>query len=99
MTSGSVRCVAAATKHRNRTSQPDSLHLTQRNFVLCPVVELGRSRRLMASHLLGVLEPAVVLQVNRDTGCPPGVTSDRGEKTRRLSLSSRPMSFVLIDPP
>jgi len=32
----------------------------------------------MAGHLLGVLEPSVVLQVTRDAGCPPGVTSDRG---------------------
>jgi hypothetical protein len=32
----------------------------------------------MASHLLGVLKPSVALQVNRDAGCPPGVTSDRG---------------------
>jgi hypothetical protein len=39
----------------------------------------------MAGHLLGVLESSVVLQVNRDTGCSPGVTSDRGEKTRRLA--------------
>src|SRR6202008_1733895 len=27
---------------------------------------------------------AVVLQVNRDAGCPPGMTSNRGEKNRRL---------------
>ena len=26
----------------------------------------------MASHLLGVLEPSIVLQVNRDAGRPPG---------------------------
>src|SRR5271166_5482012 len=57
----------------DQTSQPDALHLTQCNFVLCPIVEFGCSRRLMAGHLLGVLEPSVVLQVNRDTGCPPGV--------------------------
>ena len=82
--SGGTRRAAATTQHRDRTSQPDSLHLTQCNLVLCPVVELGRSRRLMAGHLLGVLEPSVVLQVNRDAGCPPGVTSDGGEKTRRL---------------
>jgi len=37
----------------------------------------------MAGHLLGVLEPSVVLQINRDAGCPPGVTSDRSEKARR----------------
>jgi hypothetical protein len=34
----------------------------------------------MGGHLLGVLEPSVVLQVNGDAGCPPGVTSDGGEK-------------------
>jgi hypothetical protein len=38
----------------------------------------------MAGHLLGVLEPSVVFQVDRDTGCPPGVTSDGGEKSRSL---------------
>jgi hypothetical protein len=38
----------------------------------------------MPGHLLGVLEPSIVLQVNRYTGCPPGVTSDRGKKTSRL---------------
>src|SRR5271165_4830200 len=75
---------AATTQHRDRTSQPDSLHLTQCNLVLCPVIELGRSRRLMAGHLLGMFESSVVLQVNRDAGCPPGVTSNGGEKTRRL---------------
>jgi hypothetical protein len=32
----------------------------------------------MSRHLLGVLEPSVVLQVNRDAGRPPGVTSDWG---------------------
>jgi hypothetical protein len=36
----------------------------------------------MSRHLLGVLEPSVVLQINRDAGCPPSVTSDGGEKTR-----------------
>jgi hypothetical protein len=38
----------------------------------------------MSGHLLGVLEPSIVLQVNRDPGCPPGVTSNCGEKTRRF---------------
>ena len=35
----------------------------------------------MAGHLLGLLEPPVVFQVNRDAGRPPGVTSDWSEKT------------------
>ena len=45
--------------------QPDSLHLAQRHFILCPVLQLRGSRILMSRHLSGVLEPAVVLQVNR----------------------------------
>src|ERR1700676_2165302 len=77
---------------RIEPSQPDSLHLAQCNFVLCPVVKFGCSRRLMSGHLLSVLEPSVVLQVNGDTGRPPGVTSDGGEETRRLGplANSRP---------
>ena len=39
-------------------------------------------RRRTASQPPGVLEPAVVLQVNRDTGCPPGVTSRRSRSGR-----------------
>jgi hypothetical protein len=38
----------------------------------------------MYGHLLGVLEPSVVLQVNRDAGWPPGVTSNWVEKAHRL---------------
>ncbi len=68
-------------RRRNRTLQPDSLHLAQCDLVLCPVVELGCSRRLMASHLLRVLEPPIVFQINRDAGGPPSVTSDRRQKT------------------
>ena len=44
----------------------------------------------MASHLLGVLQPSVVLQINGDAGCSPGVTSNGGEKTRCLG----PVSFA-----
>jgi hypothetical protein len=39
----------------------------------------------MASHLLGVLQPAVVFQVNGDAGCSPGVTSYGGEKAAALA--------------
>jgi hypothetical protein len=48
--------------------QPDSFHLTQRNFVFGPIVELGCSWRLIGGHLLSMLELSVVLQVNRN--CP-----------------------------
>jgi hypothetical protein len=36
----------------------------------------------MSSHLLGMLEPASILQVNRHTGRAPGVTPDRRQKPR-----------------
>jgi hypothetical protein len=39
----------------------------------------------VSGHLLGVLEPSVILQVNRDASRPPGVTSDGREKTAALA--------------
>ena len=51
----------------------------------------------MAGHLLGVLEPSIVSEVNRDAGCPPGVTSDWSEKTRSLSpLPNRSPCIVAV---
>jgi hypothetical protein len=51
----------------------------------------------MSGHLLGVLEPSVVLQINRDAGCPPSVTSDGGEKARRLGpLPNRSPGVVAV---
>jgi len=51
----------------------------------------------MPGHLLGVLESSVVFQVDRDAGCPPGVTSDWSEKTRRLGpLPDRSPSVVAV---
>jgi hypothetical protein len=46
----------------------------------------------MSRHLLGMLESSVVFQVNRNACCPPGVTSDVGQKTSRLGTlpDSRP---------
>ena len=39
----------------------------------------------MSGHLLGVLEPSVVLQVNCNTGGPPGVTSTGVRKPAALA--------------
>jgi hypothetical protein len=64
--------------YATEASQPDSLRFAQRNFVPCAVVELGGSGRLVSRHLLGVLEPSIVLQVNADAGGPPGMTSNGG---------------------
>jgi hypothetical protein len=51
----------------------------------------------MPGHLLGVLEPSVVLQVNRDAGCSPGVTSNGSQKTRCLGpLPNRCPSVVPV---
>ena len=52
----------------------------------------------MAGHLLGVLEPSVVFQVDRNAGCPPGVTSDWGEKTCRFGpLPNRSPGVVAVE--
>ena len=97
--SGDAGYAVGATRLRalTLTLQPDSLHLTQCNLVLCPVVKFGRSRRLMPGHLLGVLEASVVFQINRDAGRPPSVTSNGGEKTRRFGpLSNRGPGVVPV---
>jgi hypothetical protein len=62
----------------------------------------------MSSHLLGMLEPSVVLQIDRDAGCLPSVTSEGGEKARWLApfriavqasyrFSARPVTAVPSD--
>ena len=82
--------------YATEASQPDSLHLAQCNLVLCSVVKFGCSG-LVSRHLLGVLQPSVVLQVNGDAGCPPGVTSNGGEKAGRLGpLSNRSPGVVPV---
>ena len=51
----------------------------------------------MAGHLLGVLEPSVVFQVNSDAGCSPGVTSNRREKIAAHALyrlRARPVAAI-----
>jgi hypothetical protein len=46
----------------------------------------------------GHARASVVLQVNRDAGCPPGVTSDWGEKTCRFGpLPNRTPGVVAIE--
>ena len=51
----------------------------------------------MSGHLLGMFEPSVVFQVDRDSGCPPGVTSDWSEKPRRLgSLPNRSPGVMAV---
>ena len=59
----------------------------------------------MRSHLLGMLEPASILQVHRHTGRTPGVTADRRQKPRVprsfadsypgiVPIQARPLSAV-----
>src|ERR1700747_865325 len=56
------------------------LDLTDSDLVFGPVVKFGCPGRLMRSHLLGMLEPAAILQVNRGASSAPGVTPDRRQK-------------------
>ena len=58
------------------------------DFVFGAVVKFGGPGRLMRSHLLGMLEPASILQIDRHTGRSPGVTPDRRQK------ASIPRSFA-----
>jgi hypothetical protein len=54
---------------------------------------------LRSGNLLAVLESSVVYQVDRDAGCPPGVTSDWSEGTRRLGpLPNRSPCMVAVKP-
>jgi hypothetical protein len=51
----------------------------------------------MSSHLLGMLEPASILQVNRHTGRAPSVTPDRRQKPRvARSLADRCPGIVPV---
>jgi hypothetical protein len=43
----------------------------------------------MAGHLLRLLEPPIVFQINRDASYSPSVTSDREEKTREANFADR----------
>jgi hypothetical protein len=62
-------------------------NLADRELVLGPVVELGGPGRLMRSHLLGMLKPASVFQVNRHTGRAPGVAPDRRQNGQLVDLA------------
>ena len=67
---------------RNFASQLklNPFNLADGDLVFGPVVKFGGPGRLMRSHLLGMLEPASVLQVNRHTGRAPCVASDWRQK-------------------
>jgi hypothetical protein len=66
----------------SRQLKLNPFNLADCDLVFGPVVKFGGAGRFMRSHLLGMLEPASVLQVNRHTGRAPGVTPDRRQKPR-----------------
>ena len=74
--------IAKSTIFTNHQLKLNPLDLADRDFVFGAVVKFGGPGRLMRSHLLGMLEPAAILQVNRHAGSAPGVTSDRRQKPR-----------------
>ena len=61
----------------SQQSKLNPLDFADCDLVFGPVVKLGGPGRLMRSYLLGVLEPASVLQSST-----PGVTPDRRQKSR-----------------
>jgi|SRR6516162_6972699 len=74
--------ITRSTIFRSQQLKLNPLNLTDRDLVFGPVVKFGGPRRLMRSHLLGMLEPTSILQVDRHAGRTPGVTSDRRQKPR-----------------
>ena len=78
-------CLYAITQSAIFTSQQlklNPLDLTNCDLVFGPVIQFGGPGRLMRSHLLGMLEPASIFEVNRYTSSAPGVTPDRRQKPR-----------------
>jgi hypothetical protein len=53
--------------------QLNPLDFADCDLVFGPVVKFGGPGRFVRSHLLGMLEPASILQVNRHPGRAPGV--------------------------
>src|SRR5215470_16075986 len=74
--------ISVAPFFANQQLKLDPLDLADCDLVFGPVVKFGGPGRLMRSHLLGMLEPASILQVNRHAGRAPGVTPDRRQKPR-----------------
>src|SRR5215472_10682159 len=74
--------ISVAPFFANQQLKLDPLDLADCDLVFGPVIKLGGPGRLMRSHLLGMLEPASILQVNRYTGRAPSVTPDRRQKPR-----------------
>src|SRR5215470_15830255 len=72
--------ISVAPFFANQQLKLDPLDLADCDLVFRPVVKFGGPGRLMRSHLLGMLEPAAILQVNRHTGRAPGVTPDWRQK-------------------
>ena len=71
---GAWRCV----------SNPDLLHLVERDFVRAPVVEPGGARGGVVGERLRVFEGALVLQIGGDAGRPEGVVAYPGLDARPL---------------
>ena len=81
----------------NQQLKLNPLDLTDCDLVFGAVVKFGGPGRLMCSHLLGMLEPAAILQINRHTGSAPSVTPDRCQKPRiPRSFPDRSPSIVPI---
>jgi UDP-3-O-acyl-N-acetylglucosamine deacetylase len=58
--------------------QHNLLDLIEGDLVVAAVVELGGARAFVRGHLLGMLEQAAVLQIDRDAGRAERVAAELG---------------------
>ena len=75
-----------------RGSNRDAFDLVEGEIVISPVVELGRLRRFVVGHLLGLFQRPAVQQVVRDPGGPEAVTANRGNTLSGNFM--RPLRYI-----
>ena len=84
-------CLYAITQSAIFVSQQlklNPLDFADGDLVLGPVIKFGGPGRFMRSHLLGMLEPASILQVNCDAGRSPGAGYGRISGSSSLPLAA-----------
>src|SRR5207245_1900338 len=64
-----------------RLLQNNPLDLIERDLVVAAIVELGRARAFVRSHLLRVLDETAIDQIDGDAGRPEAVAAEPSEQS------------------